>query len=591
MTSVDNMLIVPLEHDLYQDDLSSQRRGLLPSSNQHGRSIRRKQFDRRLHRLMDTTTSTSGRTTTSSSFWRPYILGLGLFLVLFSFWLLDTLKDPVFGALVNGQLQVHQPKAKIFSVLCTLGLVCFTEYVAQARQRKKLHDDEAILDGGGTWKRMGVGDDENDDDARDESGGVSASIFTSIGIPYCVFFGLMAYLLQFNPNTSLHQTSMIAMGRTGLWRTLAYCVYAAIESFGSIAVASFWSYTNSTLTVDLAESYYGTIIAMAQMGAIAGSTMVAMHVWNSITLFIVACLVILLHIIVMTLYHRNYGGMEAGPQRRHYGGAPATAAEAPEQPFFSGVYLILKHNYVLLILGVSCLYEVSLTCLNYQMTLLGWSRYEEQATVTSSWSFTQFMGRYGQLVNVCSFLLSSVVFPVLIRSIGLKYTLRLFPTLLITANVIAFVVLKGNLAVLVVSLSVLKAMTYSIHDPAKEILYIPTSRAIQFKAKFWIDVVGARFAKAAGSSLNHLSGNVAANIRLASAPSLLTAVALWYACFRVGSAFEELMEKDVIVGVDDDAVDDNMMMMMSDAEDEDGPPSGKRGLMEDTQQAMELTAL
>ena len=56
------------------------------------------------------------------------------------------------------------------------------------------------------------------------------------------------------------------------------------------------------------------------------------------------------------------------------------------KPFWSGVYLILKHNYVILILGVSCLYEVSLTCLDYQMKLLGWSHFEESEHVDMSFS-------------------------------------------------------------------------------------------------------------------------------------------------------------------------------------------------------------
>jgi hypothetical protein len=44
---------------------------------------------------------------------RPYWLGAGLFLVLFAFLLLDSLKDPV-GILVGGNLEKHQPPAKLF---------------------------------------------------------------------------------------------------------------------------------------------------------------------------------------------------------------------------------------------------------------------------------------------------------------------------------------------------------------------------------------------------------------------------------------------------------------------------------------------
>ena len=467
-------------------------------------------------------------------------------------------------------------------------------------------------------------DNDMHDDMEEESGDdevVSSRVFLYVGLPYCVFFGIMASILQYNPRVALtdpsswleEQEAANAAATTTMnqkrhyhattyWHVIGYCLFAAIESFGSLIVATFWSYTNSTLSLIDAESFYGIIIALAQLGAILGSTMVTMHVWSSITLIVLACLIIVLHVIVMRMYSRRFpptaDPQAAGAQshqsiykrtttqqpitpqqsRRHrlrrnkldrstdetitkphesiilstmdstYLSSSASASTAT---LWSGVYLILKHNYVLLILGTSCLYEVSLTCLNFQMTLLGWSRFEES---DHKLSFKQFMGHYGQMVNFSSLVLSSIVFPFLIKRVGLRHTIRLFPTLLLAANIVAFLALPGNLTVLFFSLSLLKAMTYSIHDPAKEILYIPTSNAIKFKSKFWIDVVGARIAKAIGSTINQYAGNVDRSIRVASAPSLLTAAALWWVCYRVGSQFDVLAETGTTVGAlnDDD---------------------------------------
>lgn len=317
--------------------------------------------------------------------------------------------------------------------------------------------------------------------------------------------------------------------------------------------------------------------------------MVTVHLWPNVTLIVLACLIILLHVVVMMAYSRRYRTDERQSHHNNYEEedrlsrrmtAKTTNTLITEHPhndygddeddepsLWSGVYLILKHNYVLLILGVSCLYEVSLTCLNYQMTLLGWNRFEEQTQITTTMTFTQFMGHYGQMVNVTSLVLSSLAFPWLMRHAGLRRTLRLFPAMLLFANVIAFVALPGNLTVLFFCMSLLKAMTYSIHDPGKEILYLPTAPAIQFKSKFWIDVVGARIAKAIGSSINNYAGSVDRSIRVASAPSLITAAALFYACFKVGTIFETLEETGYVVGIDaaadsppNDDDDDNIGM-------------------------------
>lgn len=96
-------------------------------------------------------------------------------------------------------------------------------------------------------------------------------------------------------------------------------------------------------------------------------------------------------------------------------------------------------------------------------------------------------------------------------------------------------------------------MTYSVNDPAKEILYIPTSDEIKFRAKFWIDVVGARIAKALASSINTYAGSADRIVRYGTVPSVVTALGLFAVCYRVGIEFDGLLERGQIVGsVDDD---------------------------------------
>lgn len=53
-------------------------------------------------------------------------------------------------------------------------------------------------------------------------------------------------------------------------RIVGLVSYVAIESYGSLAVALFWSFTNATVTLNGAKASYGLIIAGAQIGAIIG---------------------------------------------------------------------------------------------------------------------------------------------------------------------------------------------------------------------------------------------------------------------------------------------------------------------------------
>jgi hypothetical protein len=241
---------------------------------------------------------------------RPYWLGTGLFLVLLSFWVIDSLKDPIFGQLVDGKLDRHQPPAKVFSVCTTLALVCFLEYVSNERQRQqqveKERSHEEVLSGGGRWASMEYSSSQDRRTSGNSDPNLSGTIFVSIGVPYCIVFGIMAYLLQFHPSVAMSLSkdnvpaAMRATDATNFWHVVGYFWYAAIESFGSIAVATFWSYVNSTLSLKDAEQYYGSIVGMAQLGAIIGSTVSSKSEYNK-----GGCEVPIVQGLLRTLTHSN----------------------------------------------------------------------------------------------------------------------------------------------------------------------------------------------------------------------------------------------------------------------------------------------
>jgi len=576
---------------------------------------------------------------------RPILLGLSLSVTLATFWLLDSVKDPLFAALVDGNLSHHQPRAKICSVLGTLCIVIAMEVVGNRRKQRYAQrhvTEQEIMDGGGNWSKMNVADSlsggyeaDGYDDGEESGTRIPSSIFRTVGGAYFAAFAIAAIILSryTEPETSAGSTEPPLRIE---WRALGYVVYLLVESYGSITVACFWAYANSTLTVTAAERYYGTIVALAQLGAIGGSTVAASKTKDSggvsdvAPLFGVACVGVLLQVAITGAYARlfprpmkpedddmtaaadgdadiaSFDHMKILPRGRK---ATSTSSGAPNgsldddapikgtrdkcetttgctamlhkmatYPALSGLYLILKHKYVLLILGVSCLYEISLTCLDYEMKLIGLDRFGEDslrndASETSASvaleaaapgfhsyianTFAQFMGRYGQLTNVLSLILSFFAFPYLMKTRGLRSTLRIFPSLLVFVSILTYMALPMNLPVLFVSVSLLKAMTYSINDPAKEILYIPTSDAIKFRAKFWIDVVGARIAKALASSINTYAGSADRIIKYGTIPSVVTSLGLFAVCYWVGIEFDGLLERGQVVGSGDEDVADD----------------------------------
>lgn len=534
---------------------------------------------------------------------RSSLLALSLTLTLLVFWLLDSLKDSVFAILVDGDLQKHQPLAKIASVGGTLFLVMFIEFISHERKKRRKHlvlksrPDDEVLSGGGVWEKMPIcseldgmyhrnSDGKNNCDYDQEIDGdyIPIYIFYIVGISYIIAFSIISFSLR--QHRSFYGSSPIGEGFEKQDHTLRYLLgyiqYMTIESFGSIGVATFWSFANTALNLDSAKMFYGFIIACAQFGAIGGSSLATTGIGIP-DLFLWACLGITFQMSVMYTYDKyfpskmNLKSTSAFTKSLNYKDCDEThfLTISPQnmnkfdidsgglKSFISGIYLILRHNYLILILGVSCLYEVSLTCLDYEMKLIGLEKFRKPAELVedsisaidnddATVEFKNFMGRFGQLTNILSLLLSYYIFPYLMKTQGLKKTLLIFPSLLVMVTVTTFVALPMNLPVLFVSMSLLKALTYSVNDPAKEILYIPTSNSVKFKAKFWIDVVGARIAKAIGSSINTYAGTAERIVAYGSLPSVVTAITLWVVCFSAGMEFDKLLQSGHIVGGEDD---------------------------------------
>lgn len=107
--------------------------------------------------------------------------------------------------------------------------------------------------------------------------------------------------------------------------------------------------------------------------------------------------------------------------------------------------------------------------------MIGLEKLKRQPHVSER--FAELMGHFGQVTNGLSFFFSLFGTSYVVRQLGLPTTLRIFPCLLIVASIAAF--LYPYLGVLFFFVSILKALSYALNEPCKEMLYIPTSPIIR----------------------------------------------------------------------------------------------------------------
>lgn len=162
-------------------------------------------------------------------------------------------------------------------------------------------------------------------------------------------------------------------------------------------------------------------------------------------------------------------------------------------------------------------------------------------------SFTTFMGLFGMATNTLSLFLSFFGTSAIIRYLGLRKTLLLFPSICLI--VILTVRIYPNLQVVFAAMMILKANSYALNNPTKEMLYQPTSSNVKYKAKSWIDIFGARGSKALGSVItNAFSTSASELVHNGSLIGMCVASFLiWNAGF-MGKKFEQYTDSGYVVG-------------------------------------------
>lgn len=336
----------------------------------------------------------------------------------------------------------------------------------------------------------------------------------------------------------------------GLLSMVGWVSYFAIESFGSLIAALFWSFTNSICDSESAKRGYPFIIAGAQTGAIIGSSfMIFSYAFGLWQLFgLVTCLTASIMILIWYF-------MKTIPASQQVGDTHAAQTETKKDSglnsFTAGIRLLLTRPYLIGIFLVSTLYEVINQIIEYQM--------KSQADVFPQFStelgFAQFQGFYGVATNILAFLMALLGTSYLIKRFGLRFGLLFFPACLIIAFISLYMYFMYGthtagtllLATFLVMM-VAKGLGYAVNNPVKEMMYIPTSKDVKFKTKGFTDVFGTRMAKMGGAQITDVYKHHLPELMVFGTYFSLGFSAIWVlAALYVGQKNAQLVKNGEIV--------------------------------------------
>lgn len=307
----------------------------------------------------------------------------------------------------------------------------------------------------------------------------------------CAIYGTLGLVFAYFLN---HPVIGMANTQADVWRLIGWAYYIFVESFGSIMVALFWAFTADTTTPESAKRGYGLIAMGGQIGGIFGPLVVERQSaqlgtalvigMGALAIFMIAFMVRLFIGVIPADQLRGYQGKEEGVK-----------AAKPKVSFGEGLSLMVSQPYLLGIFAVISIFEIVVTIFDFQFKVLA------SQAVTGD-ELSRYLGGYGVMVNVVSFLCLLFGVNNISRKLGLTVSLTLLPIIIALATIILNISLSLTVAFWIMVFS--KALNYALNQPAKEQLYIPTSKDAKYKAKAWIEMFGSRSSKAFGSGINML---------------------------------------------------------------------------------------
>jgi len=414
-----------------------------------------------------------------NEFKKFFVLALIFLFLIGVYWLLRSVKDSILASTVGIK---YQPMAKMISLCFLVPLILFYSKLIDIVQKHQL--------------------------------------FYFIGGAYAVLFFVIGYVLGV-PGIGLENTVEDPS------RLIGWVTYLGIESFGSLMVALFWSFVASSTSPESAKKGYPLIIFGAQFGSITGPILVTKaSVFGVDGLVYMGGVGILLMLVLITYYIRALPSDLTGVGLENQDTAKKTG-------MLEGLELLFKHKYVAGIFCVATFYEVVGTILDFQMKLLARQVY------TSPSTFANFMGKFGVGCNAMTLCFSLIGTSFIMKKWGLTFCIVLFP--IMVGCVVIFIYFFASIWVFFGGMIVIRCFTYALNNPAKEIMYIPTSKDIKFKTKSWIDMFGARSMKALGSAINNTFKESTSALLLYGTLISLAIVVVWiFIASFVGKTFNTL---------------------------------------------------
>lgn len=273
-----------------------------------------------------------------------------------------------------------------------------------------------------------------------------------------------------------------------------YALYIWKELYIVFLVEIFWTFANGIYHVKEARWLYGLFLIMGSLGGVTGNLAVgavARDLGTEAAVWLVFP-ALLASWGLSLLVGRGLEAADTAPTPAPAPDAAQTSARDKLARFGEGFRVITGSRYMILLLLLIMVTQVAITLVDYQYNVT------LEATYPNMDLRTEIGGQVYAAIDISALALQLLSGPIL-SFLGVSRTLLGIPVMLGTA-VGAFLVAPRFVTMAVAKVAS-KAFDYSLFRAAKEILYIPLSRAEKTQGKAVVDILVYRVTKGGVSGL------------------------------------------------------------------------------------------
>lgn len=319
-----------------------------------------------------------------------------------------------------------------------------------------------------------------------------------VGVTLVLYFygRLLSWL---GPRRTLLVTTLLSMAtmvacyagiRLGI-RATRGVLYVFKESYVVLLIEQHWSYINSMLSKDSARRLNGPITGVASVGASTGGWLLGQFSvpWGTLSMVLVAAVLTLPALLFTNWAYRRFGEPVDKPP-------PQAPGQAGAHQSHLRLDLFRKQPLLLLIIGL----VVSAQLVAAVQELLLQNLFQQH--FPSPDVRNAVSGRFYFWLNLGAMFFQFALTPLLLSVLPYSLVHLIIPCVHLTTLAYSLM-MPTSLIRAEASYFLFKALDYSLFRSAKELLYVPLSFDVRYRAKEIIDVFGYRLSKGAASLSIH----------------------------------------------------------------------------------------